>query len=200
MSMSAITDRQRLVRLIHVAKRDLALDDETYRAVLLRIGGKESSSDLAIAKLQMVLEHLKRSGFKVRSNPSKRPLADDAQSKMARGLWLQLANMGVVRNASEEALAAFVLRMTKVAALQWLSSDQASQLIEHLKEWRQRIVHEREKKLLHALQLPVLRLPVARDSILGEAVVVALGRPATMADLSSDEFQAVLDHHSAEVA
>ena len=31
-------NRQRLIRLIHVAKRDLSMDDDTYRAILQRIG------------------------------------------------------------------------------------------------------------------------------------------------------------------
>ena len=44
-------DRQRLIRLIHVAKRDLSMDDDTYRAILLRIGKKASSADLTIPEL-----------------------------------------------------------------------------------------------------------------------------------------------------
>jgi phage gp16-like protein len=192
-------DRQRLVRLTHVAKRDLGLDDETYRSVLQRIGGKESSADLSDPQLHQVLEHMKRSGFKVRSKPSKRPLAGDAQSKMVRGLWLHLADMGVVRDATEAALGAFVLRMMKVEALQWLSTEQASQLIEHLKLWRQRVVLEREEKMLASLRLPALRLRAATESILQEAVAHAIGRHAAMDQLSADEFKAVLDHFAVEV-
>ena len=33
-------DRQGLIRLIHMAKRDLQLDDDTYRAILQRVAGK----------------------------------------------------------------------------------------------------------------------------------------------------------------
>ncbi|KGS44697.1 hypothetical protein X992_786 [Burkholderia pseudomallei MSHR5492] len=130
--------RQRLIRLIHVAKRDLAMADDSYRAVLKQIGKKESAADLTIPDLERVLEHLKRCDFKVRSKKGARGQADDEQSKMIRGLWLELADRGVVQNRSEEALGAFVKRMTHVDALEWLSSAQASRVIEHLKKWRDR--------------------------------------------------------------
>ncbi|PAK13966.1 MULTISPECIES: gp16 family protein [Burkholderia cepacia complex] len=130
--------RQRLIRLIHVAKRDLVMADDSYRSVLRQIGKKESAADLTIPELERVLEHLKRCGFKVRSNKQSRSRADDDQSKMIRGLWIDLAGRGVVQNSSEEALAAFVKRMTGIDALEWLSSAQASRVIEHLKKWRNR--------------------------------------------------------------
>ena len=131
--------RQRLIRLIHVAKRDLAMDEETYRAALQRVGKKASSSDMTIPELEKVLEHLKRSGFKVRSRkkPS-RALALDAESRKIRALWLFLHQLGAVKNPSEEALAAYVKRITGVDALQWLGGDQAETLIETLKKWAMR--------------------------------------------------------------
>lgn len=132
-------DRQRLIRLIHVAKRELRLDEETYRDMLLGVSGKASSADLSTEELEKVLAHLKRNGFKVRSKRGDVPQADDAQSRMIRGLWLELHQTGAVRNASEAALAAFTKRMTGVDALQWLTSEQASKLIEELKRWLSRV-------------------------------------------------------------
>ncbi|TAM05608.1 MAG: regulatory protein GemA [Paraburkholderia sp.] len=131
--------RPRLIRLIHVAKRDLNMHDDSYRSVLRQIGGKASAADLTVPELEKVLEHLKRCGFKVRSSKGTRRQADDAQSRMIRGLWLELAACGAVQNRAEEALAAFVKRMTGVDALDWLSSAQASRVIEHLKRWRDRM-------------------------------------------------------------
>ncbi len=130
--------RQKLIRLIHVAKRDLAMADDSYRAVLRQIGKRESAADLTIPDLERVLEHLKRCGFKVRSNRGGRRQADDDQSKMIRGLWIELAERGVVQNRSEDALGAFVKRMTGIDALEWLTAPQASRVIEHLKKWRDR--------------------------------------------------------------
>lgn len=136
-------NRLRYIKLIHVARRELRMDDETYRMMLAGmkdIGGATSTADLSIPNLLKVLEQLKLRGFKVRSSKAqKRPLADDIQSKKIRSLWLALHDQGAVRDPSEEALAKFVLNMTKVSALQWLTTAQASRVIENLKQWMGRV-------------------------------------------------------------
>ena len=160
-------NRQRLIRLIHVAKRDLSMDDDTYRAILQRIGKKASSADLTIPELEKVLEHLKRSGFKVRAkgkaakpkavqaNPS-RPLAQDAESKKIRALWLFLHELGAVKNPSEEALAAYVKRIAGVDALQWISGEQAERLVETMKKWAMRFLPDAVKALVpRVAELPL---------------------------------------------
>ena len=161
------SNRQRLIRLIHVAKRDLSLDDDTYRSILQRFGRKESSSDLTVPELEQVLEHLKRSGFKVRSKgkPAKpkavkampsRPLAQDAESKKIRALWLFLHELGAVKNPSEEALAAYVKRIAGVDALQWISGEQAERLIETMKKWAMRFLPDAVKTLVpRVAELPL---------------------------------------------
>jgi len=146
--------RQGLIRLVHVAKRDLALDDDTYRAMLMSVTGEASSADLTVPQLERVLAHMKRSGFTVRhKTPKDRPresrhtpgelsrnIAQDAQSKKIRALWLSLHDMGAVRDCSEAALGAYVKRITHIDALQWLDGDQASHVIETLKKWQERVV------------------------------------------------------------
>ena len=161
------SNRQRLIRLIHVAKRDLSLDDDTYRSILQRFGRKESSSDLTVPELEQVLEHLKRSGFKVRSKgkPAKpkavkakpsRPLAQDAESKKIRALWLFLHELGAVKNPSEEALAAYVKRIAGVDALQWISGEQAERLIKTMKKWAMRFLPDAVKALVpRVAELPL---------------------------------------------
>jgi phage gp16-like protein len=138
-----MADRASLIRLIHVARRDLALDDDAYRAIIqAQAGGKTSSADCTPEELDAIVSHFKRCGFHVK--PAKkaqqsRPLANDQQSKKIRALWLVLHQVGKVRDPSESALAAFVKRMTGVEALQWLTGAQASRIIEHLKQWQDRV-------------------------------------------------------------
>lgn len=143
-------NRVRLIKLIHVARRELRMDDDTYRLMLAGMKGLDgatSSAELSVPNLLRVLEQLKQKGFKVRPNKkSKRPLADDEQSKKIRSLWLTLHDLGAVRDPSEEALAKFVLGMTRVVALQWLSTKQASQVIENLKQWHQRVLNAAESQ------------------------------------------------------
>ena len=48
---------------IHIAKKDLGLDDHTYRTMLHSIAGVSSAKLLTPQKATMVINHLKRSGF-----------------------------------------------------------------------------------------------------------------------------------------
>lgn len=138
--------RLSLIKLIHVARRELRMDDDTFRLMLASMTGLEgatSSADLSVPNLLRVLEQLKQKGFKPRPNKAgKRPQANDEQSKKIRSLWLVLHDLGAVRDPSEEALANFVKSMTKVSALQWLSVPQASRVIENLKQWQHRVTNK----------------------------------------------------------
>lgn len=123
---------------IHIGKKDLNLSDEIYRDILWQAGRVESSADLDWRGRQAVLDRFKELGWKpapARKAKAPRKLAADPQSKKIRALWLELFNAGKVRDSSEAALASYVKRMTNVAALQWLSSAQASLVIEALKKW-----------------------------------------------------------------
>lgn len=64
--------RTRELAQIHIAKKDLSLDDDTYRAMLWTVAHVRSSSELDNAGRAKVLTHLKacgwkpkRSGFKI---------------------------------------------------------------------------------------------------------------------------------------
>lgn len=134
--------RLRLIKLIHVARRELGMQEEDYRMMLANmpsLEGATSVAKLSVPKLHLVLEQLKAKGFKVvpRQKESIK-LADDAQSKLIRHLWLELHTAGKVRDPSESALARFISNNTGVAALQWLNTKQASGVIERLKKWLDR--------------------------------------------------------------
>lgn len=138
--------RKQLIKLIHVARRELRMADEDYRAMLMAmpaLGGKTSSAELGVKGLELVLKALQGKGFTIRAKTGAakapgRKLADDAQSRLIRHLWLELHNDGKVKDPSEKAMAAYVCRIVKIEALQWLDSSQASRVIETLKKWLQR--------------------------------------------------------------
>lgn len=159
--------RAKLIQLIHVARREVAelQDESTYRAMLRGVTGKDSCSDMRDDQLQDVLDHLKKSGFKVRSKATpSRPLADDAESKKIRALWLMLHQLGAVRNPSEEALAAYAKRLTGIDALQWLNGDQASKVIESQKTWAMRFLPADVKRLAAEVQALPLSA-IEKDSL-----------------------------------
>jgi phage gp16-like protein len=130
---------------IHIAKAQLELSEDIYRDIIREAsrGKTESAADLDWRGRAAVLERFKELGWQPKHRgkaPGKlsRPLADDPQSKKIRALWLELHAAGKVRDSSEQALASYVRRMTGVAALQWLRTDQASTVIEALKKWLER--------------------------------------------------------------
>jgi phage gp16-like protein len=126
---------------IHIAKKDLGLDDETYRAVLWTCARVHSSKDLDHAGRAAVLDHFKARGWKAKppvKAKQKAKLSDEPQHKMIRGLWLELHANGTVIDPSEKAIARFIKNQTKVDRMEWLSVNQASQIIERLKSWLNR--------------------------------------------------------------
>jgi phage gp16-like protein len=154
-------NRKRFITLIHVAKKDLGLDEDTFRSVIEQITGERSLKELSIDQLNLVLGRLKASGFVVKpKNGKDLKAADDDQSRMIRHLWLLLHQAGEVRNPSELALAAYVEKQVRVSALQFLSTDNASKVIERLKKWcdRKDIPHPR----------PVDKIPESLSKLLQE--------------------------------
>lgn len=52
---------------IHIAKKELGLDDDTYRQMIATTtGGKRSCSDCSVSELHQVLQGLKNRGFKAK--------------------------------------------------------------------------------------------------------------------------------------
>ena len=143
--------KARLIKLLHVAKNQLMLDDAAYRRLLANVsGGKTSSKQMSVSELELALRGMKAQGFVVttkaqaesgRQDIPVREAADgvDAQIKKIRALWLELHRLGAVRSPSELSLARFVSRMTGVDYQGWLSVDDASRVIEHLKQWKKRV-------------------------------------------------------------
>ena len=134
--------RKRELAQIHIAKAALRLDEETYRALLWTVARVHSAAELDWAGRKNVLDHFKTRGWSqrpVRATQHSRALAGDPQSKMIRALWLDLHQAGAVRDASEQALASYVRRITRRDALQWLTAAEARRVIETLKKWLARI-------------------------------------------------------------
>jgi phage gp16-like protein len=54
--------RNQALGKIHIGKKQLGMDEETYRAMLLTIGGVKSSKDLTPEGINKVVMHLEKSG------------------------------------------------------------------------------------------------------------------------------------------
>ncbi|MFZ6747446.1 gp16 family protein [Undibacterium sp. Ren11W] len=69
---------------IHIAKKQLALEDDAYRAILLQVTGKTSSKDLTWQERKALLDHFKKCGFKVKAKTAGRSLPNVAAERMPR--------------------------------------------------------------------------------------------------------------------
>lgn len=143
--------RKRELALIHMAKATLGLSREDYEHVLRTVTGKASSADLTAPERDKLLKHFKAKGFQVKpteKSKQARTLAQDAQSRKVRAMWLMLHALGQVRDPSETALAAYVKRMARVDALQWANHFA---VIESLKSWAMRYLPQYVKAAMDAM-------------------------------------------------
>lgn len=133
--------KRAMIAKIHIAKKQLGLDDDVYRAMLKSVTGKDSTKGMSGSDLSSVLKNLERLGFKANTQTKKigqRKLADSPEARKIRALWIDLRDMGELRDSSEEALVSFVKRTTGIHALEWLNSHQAGKVIDALRGWIQR--------------------------------------------------------------
>lgn len=126
--------RKRLIATIQIARKSLALDDGTYRSLLVRIANQDSCTLCTEAALHAVVAEFKRLGFQ----PSgKRPAARSAHVRKVYGMWGGMERL--LSDPSLIALRTFVKRQTGVSSPEWLDGAQATKVIEGLKAWKERL-------------------------------------------------------------
>jgi len=142
--------RRGAIAKVQIARKELRLDDEAYRAMLQRLTGRRSAADCTVAQLGRVLDEMKAKGWKptvvsggelqagVRPAASPARPANSPVARKARALWISLHQLGVVRDPSEKALEAFAKRQLGVERLAWADQAQAYRLIEALKAMAER--------------------------------------------------------------
>jgi len=114
-----MSSRNKQLSKIHIAKKDLGLDDDTYRAMLVRVVGKSSSKDLTPLEVAKVLQELERLGFKPKRGRAKpKPAADRA--KLVGKIEAQLASAGRQWEYGD----GIAKRLYKVEKVEWLNPEQ----------------------------------------------------------------------------
>ncbi|WP_416053111.1 gp16 family protein [Cupriavidus basilensis] len=105
---------------IHIAKKQLAMDDDAYRAMLQSVGGVSSSKDLTALGAAKVLRHLEKCGFKPLAHVGRRP-TPTADRKPLVGKIEALLAEAKRPWAYADSMAS---RMFKVDKLDWCTPDQ----------------------------------------------------------------------------
>lgn len=170
--------RRAAVAKVQIARKELGLDEDTYRAMLERITGRTSAADCDDRQLGDVLDEMKAKGWKPKVVQGGRTArrtsaaADHPSAKKARALWLSLWHLGEVRDPAESALEAFARRQLGVDRLQWADQTQCYKLIEALKAMAERAGwsqdtsgHPRGTDLVKVLKIGLLRCQARRLAI-----------------------------------
>lgn len=128
--------RRTMLACVHIARKDLGLDEGAYREVVSRVSGGRCSSagDLTERELERMIASFKARGW--RGGAPKR--SGSAHVRKIWALWGDMCRKGVVREPTRAALRAFVTRMTDVGDPEWLTPAQAIVVIEALKAWQAR--------------------------------------------------------------
>ena len=125
---------------IHVAKKQLNLDDDTYRAICLRVTGKHSSAAMSEGERLRLIDEFRRQGFKNTSKGGRKRLEGKFAGKL-QALWIAGWNLGVFHNRADEALIKFVQGQTGLDGVRFVHhASDARSAIEGLKKWIERKV------------------------------------------------------------
>jgi phage gp16-like protein len=160
--------RNQLIAKVHIAKKALALDDDTYRQTLTSITGKSSCSAMNDSELEKVLGHFKGKGWKPakatsrKYSPRTRKNGGHDQVDKIRAVWIHMYKTGVTQSGTEAALDAWVKRTTTklnkglgIERTDWLRSRENSHLVvsvlESLKRWQARVRREWKNEDLHRI-------------------------------------------------
>lgn len=127
------TNRSKIIQLIHIAKSQIGLSDEDYRAVLESTTKKTSCSDMSLFELNEVLKAMKKLGFKVKKLETKEnEIGWDAskdQMDYIKGMWELVA-----RDKSDRALYKFIKRITGADHPRFMRSVDSQKVIVALRK------------------------------------------------------------------
>ena len=131
--MNGKTNRSKIIQLIHIAKSQIGLSEEDYRAVLESTVKKISCSEMSLFELDEVLKAMKKLGFKVKKLETKETeLGWDAskeQMDYIKGMWELVA-----RDKSDRALYKFIKRITGADHPRFMRSVDSQKVIVALRK------------------------------------------------------------------
>lgn len=122
------------IAAIHVAKRELGMEEEDYRSFLQVIVGKDSLRAMSASEHRRVLDAMVAKGAGKKKRTLEGPYGEKLQA-----LWISGWNLDLVRNNDDDALLAFVRNQTGIDHTRFLrDAKDARKAVEALKKWLER--------------------------------------------------------------
>jgi hypothetical protein len=172
------------VRLIMYMAKQLGLTEDERRYFYQGVTGREHLTQMTPGQVNLVITQLKRQE-EIKKNKTYQgvAMAQTAQSRKIRSLWLHLRDLGVLHDPSEKGLLAFARTHTGIGNLDTLTREythQAAKLIEQLKYWKARVEEGlvRAQALLEGHKGPFIDTETKYRYL--TAAVKRLGLPATV--------------------
>lgn len=114
------------LKRLQILRRQRKLDDDSYRALLVRITGQDSSRGLSDPQLRRVIDAIV-------GGDGRRSAEGEVPAKIRALVW-DLYHLGEWSDhPTERAIGAFVLRQTGVDDLRWLTPERVSSVVEALR-------------------------------------------------------------------
>lgn len=112
---------------IHIAKKELAMTDDTYRAMLHGLAGVRSARDLSETQALNVLAHLKRCGWKPKgaSQAGKRPKPAAGKAALISKIEAQLAEAQRPWRYAD----GMARHMFQIDKVDWCDADQLRRIV-----------------------------------------------------------------------
>lgn len=130
--------RKNLLAQLHIARKDMALEEESYRSLLCRVTGQTSAKEMTGVQLRSVLSEFERLGWKKGQFQRQRFAAGNRPDiRKIFAIWGSLSDHLECRG-SRAGLRAFVQRQVGVSDPNFLNPGQARQIVEALKSIQKR--------------------------------------------------------------
>lgn len=130
---ATFNEQRKDIQLIHIAKQQLGMEDETYRDMLWSVARVKSSTSLDYAGRKKVLDHMKACGFKPLNKNAGKPANVKADLAPLMGkIGALLADMKLpwaYLTASRDGTPCMLKRIAGVDKLEWASAEQLQALV-----------------------------------------------------------------------
>ena len=120
-----------LRRQIKAAQTAINMSQEAYQALLLRVTGKTSSTELTRVEIYSVLDEFKRLGWKPNAK-------NGSLIKTIQFLWMRLGEENCLETPTKKAMEAFCNKYVQTKSFYSAPRGQLQHLVEVLKKWCER--------------------------------------------------------------